>query len=56
MELLKKLKLNIGIDDVIAIIMILGCIYLIAMGYDRVITSVLIAISSYYFGHKRLTQ
>jgi len=45
--------MKIEADDIIAIAIIIGCIVLIWAGYDRVITSILLAVTSYYFGHKR---
>jgi len=47
------MKLHLEADDIIAIVIIIGCIVLIWSGYDRVITSILLAVTSYYFGHKR---
>lgn len=39
--------------DFVAVAMIGGCTYLKATGHNGTVSAVLIAISAYYFGHKR---
>jgi len=40
-------------EDILALIIIVACFYLILKGIDHTIGAVLLAVTSYYFGHKR---
>lgn len=46
--------IRLDADDVIAIILICGCLILMTLKIDHFVSGILLAIVSYYFGHKRL--
>ena len=48
--MLKKMALEAS--DIIAIITILGCLLLTGLGKNGTVTTVLLAITSFYFGQK----
>lgn len=49
-------KLDFQAVDILAIVLILCCFIMISLGRDSTVTAVLLAVSAYYFGHKRLSN
>lgn len=54
--MLRKLMEKINPRDVIAVVVIIGCMTLIGLGKDGFIGAILISVVAYYYGHERLKK